>query len=239
MKKEISEKAQKILTGIFGNMLVYRNSVFRDTLILEVVERGNKLYDDLALFIKERAQQCGIIYCVLPKDVATVHAEILKRGIAAVKYHGQLSEEAKASSHSKWMSGEVKVIVANSSFGMGIDKPDVRFILHARIPTSVDEYFQQCGRGGRDGIYATCRLYFNYSDKAVLYKLFDKQSEVFDTQCSQLNDLINILEKPVHCRHKEIMVYFGDVRNSFACQTGCLHEEARGSINVIFLNNYI
>lgn len=83
------------LHDISGDFCVYRNSVFRENLFLEVVERGAKFYDDMASFIVERKEQCGIVYCVMPSDVAKIHAELLKRNINAVKYHGQLSEEVK------------------------------------------------------------------------------------------------------------------------------------------------
>lgn len=119
-----------------------------------------------------------------------------KKAVDCVIYHGQLSEELKGKSFDKWMSGEVKVMIANASFGMGIDKPDVRYVVHAKVPTSLEEYFQQCGRAGRDGNPATCLLYYNYADKSLLYKLFKRQAN-FEQQCNILNDLIVFLEDPV------------------------------------------
>ena len=98
--------------------------------------------------------------------------------------------------------------------------------------TSVDEYFQQCGRGGHDGSPATCRLYYSRVDKSNLYKLFHKQDANFPSQCSALNNLIAFLENPVHCRHNQIMAYFGEVRDSFVCLTGCDNCKNRGSIYV-------
>lgn len=220
------------MKDIFGDLHIHKNTVYRDNLCLEVAERTPKFYDDIAAFIEERKDQCGIIYCVLANDVAKVHEELIKRGILVVKYHGQLSEQLKTSSHSKWMTGQVNIIIANSSFGMGIDKPDVRFVLHAKTPTSVDEYFQQCGRAGRDGQQSICKLFYSYTDKIMLYKLFAKQPEVFHSQCDALNDFIHIIENPVHCRHNKIMAYFGEVHDNFTCQTSCDNCKTLGTYHV-------
>ena len=216
----VPAKLESELKAIFTDLTVFRSSVFRENLHLNVRERGNKFYDDLEKFLLDHQKDCGIIYCVLPKDVSTVHAELLKRGIDCVKYHGQLSEDVKVVNHSKWMNGECKLIVANSSFGMGIDKKDVRYVVHARIPTSIDEYYQQCGRAGRDGLPAKCVLFYKYTDKNTLFKLFQKQGDIAN-QMSSVNELINFLEDTIQCRHKCIMLYFGEERNSFLCGTAC------------------
>ena len=216
----VPAKLETAIKDIFDNLTVYRSSVFRENLHLSIRERTNSFYNDVERFVADHKEEFGIIYCVLPKDVSTIHAELLKRGVNCVKYHGQLSEKVKMTNHSKWVDGECKLIVANSSFGMGIDKKDVRFVIHARIPTSIDEYYQQCGRAGRDGLPARCVLYYRYADKNMLLKLFQSQGEVSD-QMSCVNELINFLEDPVQCRHKCLMLYFGEPRENFICGAGC------------------
>ena len=195
---------------------------------MEVVERTGKFLDQLSDFILQNESQgaSGIVYCVLPHEVSKIHGELLKRGINAVKYHGKLSDAVKLSSQSKWMSGEVKVIVANSSFGMGIDKANVRYVVHAKLPTNIEEYFQQCGRAGRDGLPSHCKLFYNYSDKNILYRLFDEQVVA---QYKGVNDLIVLLENPVQCLHQGIMSYFGEKQDSFVCLTGCSNCKHRGT----------
>ena len=176
----VPAKVEAAIKDIFSDLTVFKSSIFRENLSLHVCERGTKFYDDLEAHLLQHKDECGIIYCVLPKDVSDIHAELLKRGIDCVKYHGQLSQEVKLTNQMKWTNGECKVIVANSSFGMGIDKKDVRFIVHARLPTSIDEYYQQCGRAGRDGLPSTCTLYYKYMDKNMLLKMFIRQNRVGD-----------------------------------------------------------
>ena len=216
----VPAKVEKAIKDTFVNLTVYRSSVFRENLHLSIRERTNTFYDDVQRFVADHKEEFGIIYCVLPKDVSVIHAELLKRGVSCVKYHGQLSEEVKMASYSKWVNGECKLIVANSSFGMGIDKKDVRFVIHARIPTSIDEYYQQCGRAGCDGLPAKCFLYYKYTDKNMLLKLFYSQDDV-NSQMTCVNELINFLEDPVQCRHKCLMLYFGEPRENFVCGVGC------------------
>lgn len=216
----VPAKVEADIKVIFNDLMVFRSSIFRENLNISVCERGTKFYDDLESLLSEHKGECGIIYCVLPKDVSQIHAELLKRGICCVKYHGQLSTEMKLINQMKWMTGECKLIVANSSFGMGIDKKDVRYVIHARMPTSIDEFFQQCGRAGRDGLLAKCTIFYKYADKNLLLKMFIHQGNV-DKQMEAVNDLVHFLEDPVQCRHKILMAYFGECRSNFVCGGSC------------------
>ena len=215
----VSHRIQEDLKSIFGkdSLTLISHSVFRDNLTFEVLERcnGSKFYDQLRDFILDHNDESGIIYCVIPNDVAKIHAELCKRGVNCVKYHGQLSDEMKCTSFEKWMNGEKRAIVANSSFVMGIDKSDVRYIIHVKLPTSIEEYYQQCGRTGRDGLPSTCKLFYDYADKMVLYKLFSQQQVNTLKQHKAVNDLIVLVENPVQCRHKLIMNYFEENRDEF------------------------
>ena len=97
-----------------------------------------------------------------------------------------------------------------------------RYVIHAKLPVSVDEYYQQCGKAGRDGLPATCKLYHSISDKNILYKLFHKQETAnISSQCELLNELVVLVEDPVQCRHKAFMDYFGETLGSFVCLTNC------------------
>ena len=103
---------------------------------------------------------------------------------------------------------------------MGIDKEDVRYVIHARIPTSIEEYYQQCGRSGRDGLPAKCVLFYKYGDKTTLSKLFQSQSEQTQ-QVASVNELINFLEDPVQCRYKSLMLSFGGTTANLLCGVSC------------------
>ena len=229
----LSSEVEAELKEVFDSISVLRQPIFRDNIFLQVNDRsmGNKQYNDIADYINEHPNESGIVYCVLPSDVSKIHAELSKRNINCVRYyHGQLSDEIKRSSFEKWHTDQCHIMVANSSFGLGIDKANVRFIIHARVPTSIDEYYQQCGRAGRDGERADCILYYHYADKSLLYKLFDGQGN-FDLQCTMLNKLLSVLENVVQCRHSLIMIYFGEEKEFFRCMTSCGNCTRRGSFH--------
>ena len=226
----IPGKIQADLKQLLGgeSWKVVAHTVHRENLTLRVKDRDSKYMEELIAYIRERGEDTGIVYCVSQNDVSKIHAELHKKDIKCVKYHGQLSEAVKQASFQKWMSGECKVIVANSSFGMGIDKTDVRYVVHIKLPTSTEEYFQQCGRAGRDGLPAACLLFYSYRDKSMLYKLFNREG-LITRQHYTLNELISYLENVVHCRHKIIMEYFGEERQDFSCLTKCDNCLSRGS----------
>ena len=122
MSATVPAKVETAIKDIFDNLTVYRSSVFRENLHLYIRERTNAFYDEVERFVADHKEKFGIIYCVLLKDVSTIHAELLKRGASCVKYHGQSFEGVKMANHSKWINGECELIVANSSLGWELIK---------------------------------------------------------------------------------------------------------------------
>lgn len=125
-------------------------------------------------FIQTRpSTSSGIIYCLSRKECDEVATKMCAAGIRASAYHAGLTDKARESRQKDWITNKVRVICATIAFGMGIDKPDVRFVLHYSLPKSIEGYYQEAGRAGRDGEIADCVLYYNYSDMMRLKKMMD------------------------------------------------------------------
>ncbi|KAK6046266.1 ATP-dependent DNA helicase, RecQ family [Cooperia oncophora] len=148
------------------NAVVFKAGFNRLNLHYEVVQKPDgDVTAELARLIKTRfANQSGIVYCFSRKDCEEVAAQLREAGIRAAFYHADMDSSRRTAVHEKWVSGKYNVIVATVAFGMGIDKPDVRYVIHHALPKSVENYFQESGRAGRDGLPAVCILYFRLSD---------------------------------------------------------------------------
>jgi ATP-dependent DNA helicase RecQ len=161
--------AQDILAslGIEGADVV-QTGIERDNLHFEVrrtVSREEKERALLALLEEEPG--AGIVYAATTRRVAELHAWLRARGVDAVRYHGQLPARERADAHGRFMGGEARVVVATNAFGLGIDKPDVRFVVHWNFPESVEAYYQEAGRAGRDGRPARAVLFFRLEDRRI------------------------------------------------------------------------
>jgi ATP-dependent DNA helicase RecQ len=149
-------------------MEVINTGVFRENLRFEVVRVTNEFEKQQALvrLLRETAGT-GIIYAATVKTVEAVAEFLGRAGFAVACYHGQLGARQRAESQERFMRGEVRAMVATNAFGMGIDKPDVRFVIHYCIPGSLESYYQECGRAGRDGEEARCVLLFDVKDRRI------------------------------------------------------------------------
>nr|XP_014093989.1 uncharacterized protein LOC106620117 [Bactrocera oleae] len=164
---------------------------------------------------------CGIVYCRTRENVERVAYGISKQGVGAVAYHAGLKGAERIQVQEQWMNGEYPVICATNSFGMGVDKPSVRFVVHWDVPQNVAAYYQESGRAGRDGLQSYCRLYYGREDvKSIQFLLQNDVNRTRSATCSgkqelaqravkNFGEIVNFCES-LSCRHKLFSDYFGD-----------------------------
>lgn len=129
----------------------------------------------MELIKKKFPRATGIVYCLSKKDCDQLSAEMRSAGIKAKSYHAGLGDAEREATQKDWITDKIKVVCATIAFGMGIDKPDVRYVIHHSMPKSIEGYYQEAGRAGRDGELATCVLFYNYSDMLRYRKMMDRQ----------------------------------------------------------------
>lgn len=202
---------------------LFKSSFNRPNLYYEVKPKGKKAetLKDIVSFIKPRKGKSGIIYCLSRKKVEEL-AEVLKaNGIKALPYHAGLDAKTRAAHQDAFLMEECDVIVATIAFGMGIDKPDVRFVIHYDIPKSIEGYYQETGRGGRDGLDGDCLLMYNPADIDKLEK-FLKDKPVAEREIGSL--LIfetQAFAETSSCRRKFLLHYFGEEFAEKECHKMC------------------
>ncbi|KAH8394582.1 hypothetical protein KR215_009467, partial [Drosophila sulfurigaster] len=209
----------------------FLSSFNRSNLRYQVLpKKGASTIDDMRSFIQTRpATASGIIYCLSRKECDEVANKMVTAGIRAVAYHAGLTDKARESRQKDWITNKVRVICATIAFGMGIDKPDVRFVLHYSLPKSIEGYYQEAGRAGRDGEIADCILYYNYSDMLRLKKMMDSdralQYHVKKIHIDNLHRIVGYCENLTDCRRAQQLDYFGEHFTSEQClanrQTAC------------------
>lgn len=192
----------------------------RPNLFFRVVNRkgGKETDNSIINYVKRHEDESGIIYCATKKNVDSVYALLLQYGIAAGRYHAGLSLEERKKNQDDFTYDRIRVMVATNAFGMGIDKSNVRYVLHYNMPQSLEYYYQEAGRAGRDGEEAECVLFFSKQDiminkRLLQYKVTSGQasddSVVRANEQRKLNEMIRYCETD-ECLRQFILSYFGD-----------------------------
>ena len=219
----------KVQSDILKNLGIYDAVIFKSSF-----NRPNLYYEirnkvepekDIVRFIRQNPGKSGIIYCLSRKKVEEMAAFLSINGIRALPYHAGLDAKVLAENQDKFLMEEIDVIVATIAFGMGIDKPDVRFVIHYDIPKSIESYYQETGRAGRDGEEGLCITYYSYKDIRKLEK-FMQGKPVAEQEISRqlLNEVVAYAESG-QCRRKLLLNYFGEEydQENCGCCDNCLH----------------
>ncbi|ADR23322.1 ATP-dependent DNA helicase RecQ [Marivirga tractuosa] len=188
---------------------VFKSSFNRENLYYEVRPK-NQAKKQLIRFLNERKGKCGVIYCLSRKKVEEIAEFLNVNGFNAAPYHAGLEGATRMKNQDDFLNEDVDIIVATIAFGMGIDKPDVRFVIHYDTPKSVEGYYQETGRAGRDGLVGDCLMFYSYNDILKLEK-FNKDKPVTEKENAKLllEEMSSYAESSV-CRRKQLLHYFGE-----------------------------
>jgi ATP-dependent DNA helicase RecQ len=226
----------KVQSDIVKNLGLKKPNIFissfnRENLYYEVRQKGKKeaALKSIIKFIKQHQGKSGIIYVLSRKSTEELAEFLNVNGVKAAAYHAGLDAGVRSSRQDQFLMEDIDVIVATIAFGMGIDKPDVRFVIHYNMPKSLENYYQETGRGGRDGLEGNCIAFFSYADMTKLEKFMrDKNNSEREMGGHLIDETVAYAESSV-CRRKFLLNYFGERYEKENCGhcDNCLHPKEK------------
>jgi ATP-dependent DNA helicase RecQ len=177
-----------------------------------------KAFDQVSRFLRERPRESGIIYCQARKSAENLAGKLIEAGISARAYHAGMTPTERSENQESFLRDKTRVICATIAFGMGINKPNVRFVAHYDLPKNLEGYYQETGRAGRDGLPSECLLFFSAGDVVKYSRFIDEKQDPHERQLAhaQLQQVLHYAESSA-CRRRELLRYFGETYEGENC----------------------